>query len=92
MKTIVLPTAEVVEVGRDFRGFSCFFNLNGQEYLADISLSVHDHEVECMIFKSECRQVSDWYEDFCRRGLPFTVDSLVECVNQFITERMLYNN
>ena len=67
-------------------GVYCFFTHNGQEYYADLcELDGLDHwYTECMIFASGNKQVTNWLDLYCKRGIRVTPENLADCIDEFI--------
>ena len=66
-------------------GLYCFFEYDGHEFYADLCIPlIGGCGSECMIFCSKDKQVTDWHELYCRRGIPITKEALTECVKEFI--------
>ena len=74
----------MIEVKRNMRtgGYYCYFMIGEDEYYADLCITP-DHGNECMIFKAEKGKVVDWEELYVRQGIPITIQSLVQCVEEF---------
>lgn len=72
-------------------GLCCIFNHGGQEYLADICIVPGQTYTECMIFKSEDRQVTLKNADgvYCKRNIPVTEAQLTSCIEEFIVGKVL---
>lgn len=66
-------------------GYSAFFTYDGFEFYADLCI-VPEGFTECMIFHSKDKQVTDWSELYCKRGIPVTKESLEECIREFIQQ------
>lgn len=66
-------------------GVYCFFEHDGCQYYASLCL-VPEGFTECMIFHSKDKQVTDWSELYCKRGLPVTREALEECIREFIQQ------
>lgn len=65
-------------------GFYAFFTHDGFEFYADLCDLFFLGETECMIFHSKDKQVTNWSELYCKRGIPVTKKALEECIREFI--------
>ena len=79
---------KVIESGYNQRtgGYYAFFEHNGAEYYADLCYipGAIDFVTECMIFASKDKQVTNWHDLYCKRGIPVTESALLDCINEFI--------
>lgn len=66
-------------------GIYCFFEYKGLEFVADlcdIPYSI-DYTNECMIFAAQDGKVISWDELYCKRNIPITNNSLIDCIEEF---------
>lgn len=75
-----------LNIERGFKGgWFCFFEHNGSEYYADLSMTFDAGE-ECMIFHAKGRQVTNWGDLYCNRTMEYSPDGLKACIEEFIAE------
>lgn len=64
-------------------GLCADFFKNGKKYYADIAY-VPFVGTECMIFPYKEDGKIDWNNVYCRRDIPVTEESLVDCITEFM--------
>ena len=87
--------ARIIESGYDVRRDAYYgvFEYDGAEYYADVCYVPFGGYTECMIFKSENRQIADaGSELYCKREIPVTELQLFKCIDEFITTLTTKNN
>lgn len=74
-----------VETNPNNGGLCSYFDYNGRQYFADLT-DIMLIGTECMIFNSHDREVTNWSELYCKRGLDVTDDILRACILEFVEQ------
>lgn len=64
-------------------GYCANFYKGKKKFFADLC-SLPFVESECMIFERDKRGNIDWRGVYCKRDLPVTEQSLLDCINEFL--------
>lgn len=80
----LVMTYRILEFGVNPRnnGYYAFFIIGDTEFYADLA-NLLIIPTECMIFRSNNRQVTNWSELYCKRGIPATKESLLARIDEF---------
>jgi hypothetical protein len=66
-------------------GICCDFQVDTDSYRADLAMDLPWIGTQCMIFEKIGDEIS-WDGLYCRRDIPFSNDSLINCITEFIKE------
>ena len=74
-----------IDINPSNGGLCSFFYYNGRQYFADLA-DIMLIGTECMIFHSCDREVTDYMELYCKRGVEVTDDNLRACILEFVEQ------
>jgi hypothetical protein len=66
-------------------GICCDFQVGTDSYYADLAMDLPWIGTECMIFEKIGDEIL-WDGLYCRRDIPFSQETLKECITEFIRE------
>ena len=76
----------IIKDNKTTGGICAYFEKDGKHFYADVS-PVPFCGTECMIFEANDKgKVISWRDLYCKRHIPVTKDSLLECIKEFCSQ------